>query len=298
MPESQIGYLDAVTREALMLLPESAVVLSSARRAWEGLIVEQFRLPPLELPDNVAANHLLTLKLSAPSRLDWKNGPRFYSKMFLPGDVCVTPSEAPRRLRWDEEVELLVIALDPAFLFRAARELPHPPRIELIQTHGEPDRQIQFLGLALKAELESGGSSGRLFADSLAAALAMRLLSRYNGFPLPMPEYPSGLSSSALRRVIEYIQDNLHTDLSLAELADVLQMSTTRLKFSFKQSTGLAPHQYIIKQRVERARQLLRHGDLMPSEVAILVGFYDQSHLNRHFKRLIGVSPGDYRRNS
>ena len=296
MPESQIGYLDAITGEALTLLPESVVVLSSARMAWEGLVVEQFRLPPLELPDNVTANHLLTLKLSAPSRLEWKNGPRFSSKMFLPGDVCVTPSQALRRLRWQEDVDLLVIALDPAFLFRAARELPHPSRIELIQTHGEPDPQIQFLGLALKAELEGGGASGRIFADSLATALAMRLLSRYNGFPLPMPEYPGGLSSSALRRVIEYIQDNLHADLSLTELADILQMSTTRLKFSFKQSTGLAPHQYIITQRVERARQILRRGDLTPSQVAVLVGFYDQSHLNRHFKRLVGVTPGDYKR--
>ena len=128
MPESQIGYLDAVTRETLKLLPETAVVLSSAQMAWEGLVVEQFRLPPLEMPDNVAANHLLTLKLSAPSRLDWKNGPRSYSKMFLPGDVCVTPSEAPRRLHWEEDVELLVIALDPAFLFRAAKELPRHSR--------------------------------------------------------------------------------------------------------------------------------------------------------------------------
>ena len=257
MPESQIGYLDVVTREALALLPGPSVILSSARAGWEGIVVEQFRLPPLELQDNVAANHLLTLKLSAPSRLDWKEGSRSPNKMFCPGDVCVTPSQALRRLRWEDNVELLVIALDPTYLLRAARDLPRPQRIELLQTHGEPDPQIQFIGLALKAELESGGAGGRLFADSLATGLAAHLLSRYNGFPFTIPDYPRGLSSSEFCRVIEYIQDNLHVDLSLTDLANVLQMSTTRFKASFKQSAGMPPHQYIIEQRVERARQSL-----------------------------------------
>ena len=156
--------------------------------------------------------------------------------------------------------------------------------------------QIQFLGLALKAELESGGASGRLFADSLAAAMAIRLISRYNGFPPPMPEYPGGLSSSALRRVIEYIQDNLHADLSLAEACRHTSDEYDALEILLQAIHRMAPHQYIIAQRVERASSLLRRGDLTPGQVAVLVGFYDQSHLNRHFKRLVGVTPGDYKR--
>jgi AraC family transcriptional regulator len=94
-----------------------------------------------------------------------------------------------------------------------------------------------------------------------------------------------------LRQVIDYINDHLDRDLGLAELAKIVQMSPHYFTRLFKQSTGLTPHQYVIHRRVERAKELLLNGELTIAEVAYSVGFANQSHLNRHLKRLLGVTP-------
>ncbi len=103
--------------------------------------------------------------------------------------------------------------------------------------------------------------------------------------------YLGGLSPTPLRLVIDYINDYLDQELGLEELAAIAQLSPYRFCRSFKRSTGFTPHQYVIRQRVERAKLLLKDGKMGISEVAVACGFTHQSHLNRHFKRLTGVTP-------
>ena len=149
--------------------------------------------------------------------------------------------------------------------------------------------------MALKAELEAGAPSGRLFGESLATALAIRLLQRYNAFPQNIRAFTCGLPKSKLRQVTDYIHDNLNQDLPLVELAQMTGLSASRFKCLFKQSTGLSPHQYVIQQRVERAKRLLGTTALTIREVALEVGFADQSHLARLFRRIMGSTPKEYR---
>lgn len=91
--------------------------------------------------------------------------------------------------------------------------------------------------------------------------------------------------------VIDYINAHLELNLGVGELANVVQMSPYYFTRLFKQSTGLTPHQYVIRRRVERAKQLLLQGKLTIAQVAYTVGFAHQSHLNRHFKRWLGMTP-------
>jgi AraC family transcriptional regulator len=90
---------------------------------------------------------------------------------------------------------------------------------------------------------------------------------------------------------MDYINDYLAQELSLEELAAIAQISAYHFCRSFKRSTNFTPHQYVIRQRVERAKLLLKDGKLGIAEVAVACGFTHQSHLNRHFKRLTGVTP-------
>jgi AraC-like DNA-binding protein len=140
-----------------------------------------------------------------------------------------------------------------------------------------------------------------IFGDTEACvlssgALAAHLLHRYNAFaPVPgthgATRFTGGLSPTDLSRVLALIHDQLDVNLSLAEMAQTVNVSPFHFSRLFRQSTGLAPHQYVIAQRVEAARSLLMRGELSAGQIAGHVGFASQSHLNRHFKRIYGVPP-------
>lgn len=294
MPKSQILLVDPLSGKPVPIAPDSSLILSSANTAWEGIIVEQQRLPPTEMPPVYLPQHTISLQLKPPTVLDWQVNGRIQSKQMIPGDICFLPAGTPVGYRWQEEMEVFNVALDPDFVAHATNDI-NTCRIELVGQQGGLDPQIQHIGMALKAELEAGAPSGRLFGESLATALAIRLLQRYNAFPQNIRAFTCGLPKSKLRQVTDYIHDNLSQDLPLVELAQMTGLSTSRFKCLFKQSTGFSPHQYVIQQRVERAKRLLGTTSLTIREVALEVGFADQSHLARLFRRMMGSTPKEYR---
>jgi AraC-like DNA-binding protein len=97
----------------------------------------------------------------------------------------------------------------------------------------------------------------------------------------------------ALRRARERIADDLAANVSLGELAAVAGVSKYRLVRLFRAACGGTPHAFQVTRRICRARRLLEQG-VAPAEAAVLVGFHDQSHLHRHFRRRLGLTPGQY----
>jgi AraC family transcriptional regulator len=210
-----------------------------------------------------------------------------------PGYLCFKPANVPSAFSWNRAADLLHVDLTPALIAVTAAEISQTNllRLELVPRFNFQDPLVQQLCLALLAEVESGGLAGRLYAESLGHTLALHLLRNYaSGAPTrSLPRH--GLSELQLRRVLDYLNDQFNRDLSLAELAAVVSYSPAYFSRQFKCATGLAPHQYLIRCRVEWARALLEAGDLTVAEVARQVGFADQSHLDRHFRHLLGVSP-------
>jgi AraC family transcriptional regulator len=143
----------------------------------------------------------------------------------------------------------------------------------------------------LQAELRSQGCGSRLYAETLANTLAIHLLRHYSSQNHRTVTCNGGLPQHKLRLVTDYIKDYLERELSLQDLAAIAQMSQYHFCRAFRQAIGLSPHQYLIQQRVERAKQLLQTGGMSIGAVAIACGFTHQSHLHRHFKRLVGVTP-------
>jgi AraC family transcriptional regulator len=103
------------------------------------------------------------------------------------------------------------------------------------------------------------------------------------------------LTHTQLQQTIDYIHTHLDHDLSLAELASIVNISPTYFAGLFKQVIGIAPHQYVIQQRVERAKMMLSKTDLAITDIALQVGFSSQSHLTQQFKRLTGMTPKQVR---
>jgi AraC family transcriptional regulator len=107
--------------------------------------------------------------------------------------------------------------------------------------------------------------------------------------------FTGGLSARKLRRVTDFIAENYDHEVRLAELAHVAGMSSFHFAREFKKTTGITPHQYLIKYRVERAKSLLARDDLPLIEVGLRSGFSHQSHFTRLFRRITGTTPNTYR---
>jgi AraC family transcriptional regulator len=152
------------------------------------------------------------------------------------------------------------------------------------------DPQIERIGWLMQAEDDAAYPSGRLFADSLAAAFAARLL--VVGTRRSAPTSPRGaLSTWRLRHVIEYIETHLGEDLALTELAGVAGYSVSHFKTLFTRAVGVPVHRFVLERRVERARTLLLVSDRTVSAVALEVGFAHPSHLARCMRRVLGITP-------
>jgi AraC-like DNA-binding protein len=115
------------------------------------------------------------------------------------------------------------------------------------------------------------------------------------GQPTPVTQARGGLPPAAMRRVREHVETHLSESIDVAELAAIAGLSVFHFARQFKQSAGIAPHHYLIKRRVERAREMLACTDFSLSEIAIATGFSDQSHFARHFRQMLGTTPGQFR---
>jgi AraC-like DNA-binding protein len=109
------------------------------------------------------------------------------------------------------------------------------------------------------------------------------------------PQARGGLPPAAMRRVSEYVEAHLNDSIELVELSAVAGLSIFHFARQFKQSAGVTPHHYLVRRRVERARELLADTDLSLSAIAFATGFSDQSHLTRHFRQIVGITPGQFR---
>ncbi|MBE7551551.1 MAG: helix-turn-helix transcriptional regulator [Anaerolineales bacterium] len=279
--------------------PASVQILqSSAVRGWNDLLVISQRVTPqpelIITPEPLHSIHMIALHLKGdPFELCGHFAGRQVRGLICPGDLSLKPANVPCAASWNRPNHLLHVGLMPSLIAATAAEISQtdPVRLELIPRLSFQDPLVQQLCLALLAEVELGGLAGRLYAESLGHTLALHLLRNYASGATTHPLPRHGLSETQLRRVLDYLNDQLEQDLSLAELAAAAGYSPTYFARQFKQATGLAPHQYLIHCRVERARGLLEAGTLTVAEIAQRVGFADQSHLDRHFKHLLGVSP-------
>ncbi|MDX2242157.1 MAG: AraC family transcriptional regulator [Leptolyngbyaceae cyanobacterium bins.302] len=270
--------------------------LTSAEAGWSSISFEYYEhLAAGETPQLCFDHYAIAVTIGQGFQLDWQIAEvargRVQRQMLFHGGMTLVPMKHVNWGAWDQPFQGFNLSLKPALLTRNAAELLAVDQVEIPPQPPFYDPLILQIGLALKADLESQRPGGRLYAEAMANALAVHILRNYSAHTHKPIHYLGGLSPTQLKLVTDYINDHLAQELSLEELAAIAQLSAFHFCRSFKRSTGFTPHQYVIRQRVERAKQLLKDGKLGIAEVAFVCGFTHQSHLNRHFKRLTGVTP-------
>jgi AraC-like DNA-binding protein len=160
---------------------------------------------------------------------------------------------------------------------------------------GSHDRAMYGLANALLDHVEHANERSALFFDHVALAFHAHVMSAYGDAALPDDLTSGGLSPWQLRRVLDFLSAHLSDDPTVAELARECGLSSGYFSRAFRQTTGVTPHQWLIRKRVERGRQLLLGNGLGLADIALVCGFVDQSHFTRVFAKLEGDSPGRWR---
>src|SRR5438128_2120447 len=272
--------------------PLETVVSSGA--AWRGLRLEQLRTPPSEVLEGYLTSHMVVLHLSGSQTLHLRwSGQPWTTHRFEPGSVHVVPAQAPFTARWEVEAEWIALLLAPELVSGVAGA--RGPGIALQPGFGLDEPLLAELLLALRDEVRAKLPAGRAYAEQLGAAVAAQLAHKHADREPRVPYRRGGLSQGKLRSVVQYIHQHLDADLALDGLAEVVRMNVHYFVRSFRQSTGLPPHQYVLRQRIERAKGLLEDPRLSLAEVALRSGFANQSNFTTAFRRLTSLTPGVYR---
>jgi AraC family transcriptional regulator len=285
-------------RDLRKIAPFEAAAASD-RLGWVGLEAARYcEATAFEFNPPGITHHRLVLYSRPPEELDL-----LYEgvKRHVPpaaGAISLVPAGSPHRVRSSGHMDELHICLEPGLVARVSAEAfgLDPARLTVPPLDGLDLPHLRAAMGAVGAELTAGAAGGRLAAESLANVLAVHLIRHVLAPRRPGRGRDGALPRGRLRAVVEYIEEHLDACPSLEQLAAVARLSAYHFARQFKAATGLPPHQYVILRRVERAKELLQAGTALSlAEVAAHVGFSDQSHFSQHFKRLVGVTPGQFR---
>ncbi|MEL6461303.1 MAG: AraC family transcriptional regulator [Cyanobacteria bacterium J06621_15] len=231
-------------------------------------------------------------------KLQSSNGEK-YVRQIKPGQVFLVSPNQPHALDWQQTAELTLFYLHPRFLASAIDK-------EIEEYHLEIDKKLSLIndtfikevGVIFRYLCNYGMTTDKLYFESLANLLAIHLLKNYLNYDSKIFKSGNKLSHKKLITVFEYIENNLDSKISLTDLATIA--GTGKFYFSrlFKSSTNISPYRYVLQQRIERAKKLLRCTDMPICNIALECGFSNQSHMAKYFRMVVGTSPKKYRNNS
>jgi AraC family transcriptional regulator len=251
----------------------------------------------VEVPEMEIPTHVVILRTGSPSMIEWRSSGRDHRVELQPGSVSLLPVGLRQAAKVFRPLPGIgsILQIQPAFFDRGIGAIARGGRVELIRRMDLNDSQMSRLMESLRADIAAGSPSGSLFGESIAIALSAHIARRYSTVTTKLEEYRGGLSRFRLNRVVEYITANLIDNLELNVLAEVAGLNVYHFAKAFKQSTGETPHQYVLRRRIEQAKEFLRRSQLSIVEASARTGFVDQSHFSKVFRRIVGVAPSEYR---
>ena len=292
MAEDRFESLDDYYRDGpfVRVVDERRAILPASARLF------MLRPPPGSYPKPPTADFNLVLTIGSPHRVSLDLGAGRWRKLTVAGDMGLQPANAFADIVDDDDHQILIVSMPEGVVLRRLEELGSVVTdFGVLHAMTFTDVLVEQLCLRMWMESQEGGALGALFIDTavttivtLLARLALKTEARAAG--------TGGLPPLTFRRVVEYIDANLAADLRLDELASAGGLSASHLVRAFRAETGMSPHRYVVRARIERAKELLVRTDTPIKGIAAACGFSSPGHLATWFRRVTGTTPSEFRR--
>jgi AraC family transcriptional regulator len=261
------------------------------------LLVESYRGREGDVDTRTIPNQILTLFLE-PGIIEHSSDGSPLTAIEVPtGSVVFSLRNQAETVHWLKPASVLTVQIEDSVLDETARALQKGHHFVLQPMHGVRNTRLTALMQVLHAEQLSGFASGPLFIDGIEQALAALLVNDFDPVSRPARPPAGGLPRACAKRLEEFVRLNLARSLRLRDLAGNTGYSSSQFSRLFQQTFNTSPHQYVLRLRVEHATTLLSAPGNSILDVAQQCGFHTPQHFSRIFKRLVGVSPGEFIRN-
>ena len=268
---------------------QAVVAATSEGLGWSSAYASMQRERPFEGRFDAISDFLMVLHRSGPVDVIFRTDGRAVQRHLPSGGIFFLPAGRECEVSLHAPLDTIHIYLRSDFFVEESR------RLELAPWLGVQDPVLQHLGRAMGEAVQENLTASSLFADSIAQGMARRFL-MISEQGTPKRDRTYRLSKRQIRRIREFIEANLETDLRLEAMARACGLGTKTFMRSFRATCGTSPYQYVIAVRVERAKLLLEEQTMGLAEIALRCGFSHQEHLTRMFRRLVEETPGRYRR--
>jgi len=276
----------------------SARLCSSSKLGWDGVCLEHHRAFPVERNDSVSPHHLVVLFTSHVSRGQTSVAKaRFVPYSFPPGTIRLYSAGPIGACRPFTDTTTILCSLDPKLVAEVGEDLGTASTVEFRSIANLRDHSLEGIVTLLAAEATSQGASGKLYVDHLAHALALRFRQLSGPVPHHKLSQSGKMPTRVLQRVLDMMRAYLATDLDLHTIAAESGYSRTHFLRTFRQSMGYSPHQWLTRLRIEEAKIRLQKASNSIIDIALDCGFSSHGHFSSTFRRIVGVTPREYRRN-
>lgn len=288
---------DLITPDDLPRWVPGELTLDTHAMDWDGVRLRGYRYDSSDVPVPAMQDYMIVAYQHGHTPMQRRCEGPWRSDRMVPGDISVLTHAAESHWTWSEPIEVIHLYLSPAKVAEVAssafdRDIAD---VELVDVLKADDPVVSAAIGELIRESREPGLGGQMYVEALTNQVCVRLLRHYASGILDRRKAAGTMSRQRCQIIQSYIEDNLEQNLTLKQLADVLQLSVFHFVRQFGASFGCSPHVYVTRQRINRAKRLLARCDMPLKLVAAQCGFSDQSHMTRLFRRLLDITPGDFR---
>jgi AraC family transcriptional regulator len=276
------------------------LTVRSPAEGWNGISVRGYRYADSDVEVPPLQDYVIVAYRRGSTPMRRRIDGEWVHENLEPGDVSLLTRAVDSHWVWSRDIEVVHVYLTQEELARTCREM-YERDVQDIELHDvvkADDPMIHRTAMQIADEAAHGGAGSPLLVDSLTCQLAVHILRRHAHVLFRETSAEDGLTFRQLRTVRDHVQEHLRDKLSLAELAAAVSLSRYHFARRFRKSTGTTPHEFVMRQRIERAKTMLRRTSTPLLDVAYSCGFADQSHMTRAFSQRVGVTPGRLRARS